>query len=140
LQQRSALHCQFAHRYVDAMVKNRHRLDDLIDVLVWIRRRVKRSAAKRKRAKTSASLNRDRRFCRRDLLRHAQGGTDMSDSILQPRVYIRLYADGREVGGGSMAATTPAVFKRGVTHYLKRLQRMYPNAREHEVKVMEAPV
>jgi DNA-binding transcriptional regulator WhiA len=39
-----------------------------------------------------------------------------------------------------MAATTPAVFKRGVTHYLKRLQRMYPNAREHEVKVMEAPV
>jgi len=122
------------------MVKNRQRIDDLIDVLVWIRRRVKRSAAKRKRAKTGASLNRDRRSCRRDLLRHARGGTDMSGSILQPRVNIRLYADGREVGGGSMAATTPAVFKRGLTHYLKRLQRMYPNAREHEVKVVEVTV
>jgi hypothetical protein len=43
------------------MVKNRQRIDDLIDVLVWIRRRVKRSAAKRKRAKTGASLNRERR-------------------------------------------------------------------------------
>jgi hypothetical protein len=64
----------------------------------------------------------------------------MSDSILQPRVNIRLYADGREVGGGSMAATTPAVLKRGLRHYLKRLQRMYPNAREHEVNVVEVTV
>jgi len=64
----------------------------------------------------------------------------MSDSIQQPRVNVRLYADGREVGGGSMAATTPSVLKRGLTHYLRRLQRMYPNAREHEVKVVEVTV
>jgi hypothetical protein len=37
LRQRSARYCQFAHRYVDAMVKNRQRIDDLIDVLVLIR-------------------------------------------------------------------------------------------------------
>jgi hypothetical protein len=64
----------------------------------------------------------------------------MSDSILQPRENIWLYADGREFGGGSMAATTPAVLTRGLTHYLKRLQRMYPNAREHEAKVVEVTV
>ena len=41
LRQRSVLHCQFAGRDADAMVKNRQRVDDLIDVLVWIRRRIK---------------------------------------------------------------------------------------------------
>jgi hypothetical protein len=64
----------------------------------------------------------------------------MSDSILQPRVNIWLYADGPEVGGGSMAATTPAVLTGGLTHYLKHVQRMYPNAREDEAKVMEVTV
>jgi hypothetical protein len=39
-----------------------------------------------------------------------------------------------------MAATTPAVLKRGHTHYLKRLQRMCPNAREHEIKVVEVTI
>ncbi len=64
----------------------------------------------------------------------------MSDRILLPPVNNRLYADGGDFGGGSMAETTPAVLKRGHTHYLKRLQRMCPNAREHEVKVMEVKV
>jgi poly(hydroxyalkanoate) depolymerase family esterase len=31
LRQKSALYCQFAHRHADAMVKNRQRIDDLID-------------------------------------------------------------------------------------------------------------
>ncbi len=62
LQQRSVLHCQFAGRDADAMVKNRQRVDDLIDVLVWIRRRMKGSAVKRKRAKTGARPSRERRF------------------------------------------------------------------------------
>jgi hypothetical protein len=77
LRQKSALYCQFARRY--AVVKNRQRIDDLIDVLVWIRRRVKRSAAKRKQANTGAHLNRDRRSRAKDLLRHALRGTDISD-------------------------------------------------------------
>ena len=38
LPQRFALYCQFAHRHAGAMVRNRQRIDDLIDVLLWIRR------------------------------------------------------------------------------------------------------
>jgi hypothetical protein len=38
LWQISALYCQFVHRYADAMVRNRRRIDELIDVLVWIQR------------------------------------------------------------------------------------------------------
>jgi len=38
LRQRSAPYCRFAHRHADAMVKNRQRIDDLIDMLVCIRR------------------------------------------------------------------------------------------------------
>ncbi|MGO9036360.1 MAG: hypothetical protein ACLPX1_00825 [Steroidobacteraceae bacterium] len=64
----------------------------------------------------------------------------MSDSMLQPPVNNRLYADGRDVGGGAMAATTPAVLTRGQTHYLKCLKRLCPSAREHEVKVVEVTV
>ena len=37
LRRRSAPYCQFAHRYADAMVRWRRCIDDLIDVLVWIR-------------------------------------------------------------------------------------------------------
>ena len=38
LRQGSAPYYRFAYRHADAMVKNRQRIDDLIDVLVWIRR------------------------------------------------------------------------------------------------------
>ncbi len=37
LRQISAPYYQFAHRYADAMVKDHQRIDDLIDVFVWIR-------------------------------------------------------------------------------------------------------
>ncbi len=37
LRQRSELYCQFV-QHCDAMVTNRQRIDDLIDVLVWVRR------------------------------------------------------------------------------------------------------
>jgi hypothetical protein len=40
-----------------------------------------------------------------------------------------------------MAATTPAALIRGLTYYyLRRLRRMYPNAREHEAKLVEVTI